>query len=100
MNRPPDKIREIRPDGLLERDRTVPYPISSPIRNRTVPVSVTVPWVPMSLEQTVPLAAFLKLKGQMREYRTRCAAAEARVQALQTTLAELLRGMNHGKGGK
>jgi hypothetical protein len=47
---------------------------------------------------TVPLAAFLKLKGQLREYRARCAVAEARVQALQATLAEVLQGMNHGEG--
>jgi hypothetical protein len=96
MNRPPEKIREIRPDGLLERDRTVPYPISSPIRNRTV--SVSVPRVPMSQEQAVPLAAFLNLKRQLREYRSRCAAAEMRVEALQTTLAELLLKMSHGEG--
>jgi hypothetical protein len=96
MSKPPE-IREIRSDGLYKRDRTVPYLISTPVRNRTV--SVSVPHVPMTQEQTVPLAAFLKLKGQLREYRTRCAAAEVRVQALQTTLAELLQGMNQGEGG-
>jgi hypothetical protein len=98
MNRPPEKIREIRPDGLLERDRTVPYPISSPIRNRTVSVSVSVSRTPVSQEQAVPLTAFLNLKRQLRECRSRCAAAEMRVEALQTTLAELLLRMNHGEG--
>jgi hypothetical protein len=49
---------------------------------------------------TVPLATHLKLKGQLREYRKRCAAAEARVQALQTTLEELLQVMKHGEGRK
>jgi hypothetical protein len=52
----------------------------------------------MSQEQAVPLTAFLNLKRQLREYRSRCKAAEMRVEALQTTLAEVLLKMNHGEG--
>jgi hypothetical protein len=103
MNKPPSEIREIRPDGLLERDRTVPYPISNPIRNRTVSVTVSPPGGGSDASRnklentTVPLAALLKLKGQNRALKTRCAVAEARVQALETTLAEVLQGVSNGE---
>jgi len=43
------------------------------------------------------LAAHLKLKGQLREYRTRLAVANARVQALQTALVEVLKGVSNGE---
>jgi hypothetical protein len=62
MIKPTDEIREIRPDGLLKRDRTVPYPISDPNRIRTVPVTVSVP-------RTVDRAAYVRKDNQCRAFK-------------------------------
>ena len=61
------------------------------------PANLPAPCRTSGTADTVPLATHLKLKGQLREFRTRCAVAEARVQSLQTALAEVLQGVNHGE---
>jgi hypothetical protein len=93
--------RDDRDDERDDRDDLLHYPLPhARARERLTEEGVTLV-TPVKAEMTrgVPLATLLKLKGQLREYRARCATAEARVQALQTTLAELLQGLNHGEGG-
>jgi hypothetical protein len=89
-------------DTCDDRDDLLHCPLPhARARERLTEKGVTVV-TPVKPEMTrgVPLATLLKLKGQLREYRSRCAAAEARVQALETALTEVLKSVRDGEGGK